>query len=87
MNKTLAKWFRKLHRWFAIPIAIAIVLALVVKLFGDPASNSIWDKIERLPSILMLVMAVTGTYLFLLPFFVKAKRNKRIAPAPKATEQ
>jgi len=53
------------------------VLALVVKLFGDPGSNSVWVKIERLPSILMLVMAITGIYLFLLPYYAKSRRNKR----------
>ena len=34
-----------------------------------------WDKI---PSILMLFMAITGAYLFLLPYIVKSRRNKSL---------
>ncbi len=38
-----------------------------------------WEKWEKLPSILMLLMALTGSYLYLLPYIVKGQR-KRKAP-------
>jgi hypothetical protein len=37
-----------------------------------------WTKWEKLPSLLMLFMAVTGAYLYLLPYIVKAQRKKKI---------
>jgi len=80
MTKFLAKWFRKFHRWIAVPTALAIPAALVIKLIGDPELKGLWEKIDNLPSILMLIMALSGAYLFLLPYIVKGQRKKRTVP-------
>ncbi|MHB0923657.1 MAG: hypothetical protein ACYC6H_12455 [Bellilinea sp.] len=80
MTKLLAKWFRKFHRWIAVPTALAIPAALVIKLIGDPELKSMWEKIDNLPSILMLIMALSGAYLFLLPYIVKGQRKKKTVP-------
>lgn len=77
MTKILAKWFRKFHRWIAVPTALAIPAALIIKLIGDPKLKGIWEKIDNLPSILMLIMAISGAYLFLLPYIVKGQRKKK----------
>ena len=77
MTKTLSKWFRKFHRWIAVPTAIAIPAALIIKLSGNPKLLEAWDKLEKIPSILMLIMALSGAYLFLLPYIVKGQRKKR----------
>jgi hypothetical protein len=77
MTKSLSKWLRKFHRWIVVPTALSIPVASVIKLIGNPKLTALGAKWDKLPSILMLVMALTGAYLFLLPYIVKAQRKKR----------
>ncbi len=77
MTKFLSKWFRKFHRWIAVPTALMIPAAVIIKLIGSPEVIAAWEKLEKIPSILMLVMAISGAYLFLLPYIVKGQRKKR----------
>jgi len=77
MTKWLSKWLRKFHRWIAVPTAIAIPVALIIKLIGNPQLVETWEKLDKIPSILMLVMALSGAYLFLLPYIAKGQRKKR----------
>lgn len=79
MNKTLNKWFRQIHRWIAVPTALLIPVAVIIKLAGSPEIAALWEQWDKLPSILMLFMAITGSYLFLLPYLVKNKRRKSAA--------
>ena len=84
MTKTLSKWFRKFHRWIAVPTALIIPLAVIIKLVGDPQIVAAWERLDKIPSVLMLVMAISGAYLFLLPYIVKGQRKKRIESLPKS---
>ncbi|PKN84649.1 MAG: hypothetical protein CVU46_13500 [Chloroflexi bacterium HGW-Chloroflexi-8] len=77
MTKWLSKWLRKFHRWIAIPTAIAIPLAVIIKLVGNQNLVETWEKLDKIPSLLMLIMALSGAYLFLLPYIVKGQRKKR----------
>ena len=77
MTKFFSKWFRKFHRWIAVPTALAIPAALIIKLVGDPQLVAAWEKYDKIPSILMLIMAISGAYLFLLPYIVKGQRKKK----------
>lgn len=77
MTKTLSKWFRKFHRWIAVPTALVIPAALIIKLVGSEQLVATWERLDKIPSILMLVMAITGAYLFLLPYIVKGQRKKK----------
>lgn len=79
MTKFLSKWFRKFHRWIAVPTALAIPAAVVIKLVGDQKAAALWEKLDKIPSILMLIMAISGAYLFLLPYIVKGQRKKNTA--------
>lgn len=76
MTKFLSKWFRKFHRWIAVPTALAIPVAFIIKLIGDPQIVAAWERLDKIPSILMLIMAISGAYLFLLPYIIKAKRKR-----------
>lgn len=78
MTKFLAKWVRKFHRWIAIPTAIAIPAALIIKVIGNPNLIKAWEKFEKFPSILMLIMAISGSYLYLLPYIAKGQRKRRV---------
>jgi hypothetical protein len=60
MTKILNKWFRKFHRWIAVPTALAIPAVVVIKLVGDPRTVAVWEKLDKIPSILILIMAISG---------------------------
>ena len=77
MTKFLSKWLRKFHRLIAVPTAIAIPAVLILKLVGNKELMEIWQKLEKIPSILMLIMALSGAYLFLIPYIAKGQRKKR----------
>lgn len=77
MTKFLSKWFRKFHRWIAVPTALAIPAAVIIKLFGDPQLVAAWERLDKIPSVLMLVMAISGAYLLLLPYIVRGQRKKK----------
>ncbi len=81
MTKFLSKWFRKFHRWIAVPTALAIPAAVVIKLVGNQQLVEAWEKLEMLPSLLMLIMAISGSYLFLLPYIIKGQRKKKAVSA------
>ena len=76
MTKFLSKWLRKFHRWIAVPTALAIPAAFVIKMTGDTQLAETWEKLDKIPSVLMLIMAISGAYLFLLPYIVKGQRTK-----------
>jgi hypothetical protein len=81
MNKVLNKWLRKIHRWIAVPTALAIPAAVVIKLVGSQRLVELWERWDKIPSVLMLAMAITGAYLFLLPYLVRAQRRKQAVSA------
>ncbi len=84
MNKFLSKWFRQIHRWIAVPTALLILAAFIIKMAGNPEIAALWEKWDKLPSILMLFMAITGSYLYLLPYIVKGQRKRRTDAAQNA---
>ncbi len=77
MQKFLNKWTRKAHRWFAIPTVILIPLTIFIK-FGGPNLKGVFPpQMEQFQSLLMLTLAITGAYLFLVPYITKWQRDKR----------
>ena len=71
MPKFLNKYVRKLHRWLALPF---VVLILTIVLTRDtPLSFAV----QRAQQILMLAMALTGLYLFILPWWAKWRKRER----------
>ena len=77
MTKFLSKWFRKFHRWIAVPTALAIPAAVIIKFAGSPEMAATWEKLDKIPSILMLIMAISGAYLFLLPYIARQQRKNK----------
>ena len=55
MNKLINKWFRKIHRWIAVPTALLILIAFIIKMVGNPEVAALWEKWDKLPSVLMLL--------------------------------
>lgn len=63
-----------------MPTALAIPAAVIIKLVGNPQIVAVWEKLNKIPSILMLIMAISGAYLFLLPYIIKGQRKKKTNP-------
>ncbi len=76
MTKFFNKWTRKFHRWIAIPTVIIIPLAVISKFTAD-ASEHLPPQIEQFQSILMLLLVISGSYLYLIPYITKWQRNRR----------
>ena len=70
------KWTRRFHRWIAIPTIIIIPLAVISK-FSGGGTEHLPPQIEQLQSILMLLLVISGTYLYLIPYLTKWQRNRR----------
>jgi len=75
--KSWNKWSRKLHRWFAIPTLILIPLSIILKLSGNGQLMAKIPQWEMAQSLLMLLLVITGGYLYLIPYISKWQREKR----------
>ena len=75
--KSWNKWSRKLHRWFAIPTLILIPLSIILKLSGNGRLMAQIPQWEAIQSLLMLLLVISGGYLYLIPYISKWQRNKR----------
>ena len=76
------KWLRKIHRWFAVPTLILIPISVILKVSGNGQIMASIPQWEIAQSLLMLLLAITGGYLYLIPYLSKRKRNKRRETAP-----
>ena len=74
--KFLSKWLRKIHRWLAVPTALLIPTAVILK-FTSSSGLRLPPQIEQVQSLLMLILAISGSYLFLLPYIMKWTRKYR----------
>ena len=75
MKKFFNKWTRKFHRWIAVPTIIIIPLAVISK-FSGSGEEHLPFQVEQLQSILMLLLVISGSYLYLIPYFTKWVRNR-----------
>jgi hypothetical protein len=69
MNKFLNKWLRKFHRWLVLPF-IGLLLTVIFTR-GTPLG----DNAQRMQAMLMIIMAISGAYLWVLPYWTKWKRK------------
>lgn len=77
MMKFFNKWLRKIHRWLAVPTIFLIPIAIVIKFSGNPVWQAKLKQFDMVQSLLMLALAITGAYLYLLPYIVKWQRKQR----------
>jgi hypothetical protein len=77
MTKFFNRWLRKIHRWIAVPTAILIPIAVVIKFSGRPDWQVVLKQFDSIQSLLMLALAITGAYLYLLPYITKWQRKQR----------
>lgn len=70
MDKFLRKWVRRSHRWMVLPF-IAMILTVIIA-----RGTQVGDVAQRFQSIFLIYMAVTGAYLYLLPYWSKWRRAR-----------
>lgn len=71
MSRTL----RLIHRWLA-PVFIVIMIAVI-----STQGSSIGSIFQRVQQGMVLVFALSGLYLFTLPWWVKWQRSKQRSKA------
>ena len=76
MTKWFNKWLRKIHRWISVPTFLSIPFMLFVKLTKG-AYIQISPQFEMAQQLLIFALAITGAYLYFIPYIVKAQRNRR----------
>jgi len=72
IGKYLRKYLRKAHRWLALPFAALIIVVLATR------GSSLGEGVQQAQQILLLIMALTGLYLFLLPWWTKLKKGRAV---------
>jgi uncharacterized membrane protein YobD (UPF0266 family) len=70
VGKFLRKYIRKTHRWLALPFAALVVTLLLAR------GTSFAPLAQQAQQVLLLVMALTGLYLFFLPWWTRWKRDR-----------
>jgi len=75
MNKFFNNCTRKFHRWLAVPTVIIIPLA-VISIFSASGAELLPPQLEQFQSILMLLLVISGSYLYLVPYITKWNRNR-----------
>jgi hypothetical protein len=76
MIKFFNKWSRKFHRWIAIPTIVIVPLAVISKFSGDGIEH-LPPQLEQLQSVFMLLLVISGIYLYLIPYIIKWQRKRR----------
>jgi len=71
MSKFLNKYTRKLHRWLALPFVTLLIITVAVR--NTPAGLAA----QRAQQIILLTMALTGLYLYVLPWWVKWRKHHK----------
>jgi hypothetical protein len=65
-------WVRQIHRWLSITFAVAVIVNIVALAQKEPA---LWvGLLALLPLVLLLL---TGLYLFVLPYATKWHSGRR----------
>ncbi len=71
MRSSLNRWVRQFHRWFAYPFVLLIILLIFMR------QSEAGAVLLRIQQAMVLVMALTGCYMLLLPYLTKRRRARR----------
>ena len=76
MTKFLNKWLRKAHRWISVPTFLSIPIMLFVRVTKG-AYFTVPPQFEAAQQLLIFLLALSGAYLYFIPYIVKSQRKKR----------
>ena len=66
------RWFRQIHRWLSIAFTAAVIVNVAAMAQKEPA---VWVGVLALVPLVLLLL--TGLYLFALPHAVKWSNGRR----------
>jgi hypothetical protein len=78
----MSKWAqltRRWHRWVAVPMFLMVPISAALRLSGNGKILKDIPAWEAAQSILILVLALTGAYLYVFRLVNKRKRQRRSA--------
>jgi uncharacterized membrane protein YhaH (DUF805 family) len=67
----MSRWLRLVHRWLA-PVFIVAMIAVL-----STQGSSIGPILQRIQQGMVVIFALTGLYLFVLPWWVKWRRTRQ----------
>ncbi|MGD9979546.1 MAG: hypothetical protein AB7H66_03315 [Hyphomonadaceae bacterium] len=67
----MSRFVRQFHRWIAIVFTLGVIVNTVVIFTGD-GEPAFW--VYLLALIPLFLLLITGLYLFVLPYVLKARR-------------
>ena len=65
---------RQVHRWFSIAFVAGVIAYILAMRHGQPPG---WMGV--FPLLPLILLLVTGLYLFVLPYAVRARSGRRAA--------
>lgn len=71
------KWSRKIHRWLSIPMFFLVPISVALKVSGNGKVMAAIPQWEMAQSLLMLMLVISGAYLYFLPSINKWARERR----------
>ena len=85
--KEWAQRARKWHRWFAIPMFFLVPIAVILKLTGNGSVVKDVPAFDAVQSILLLLLVLSGGYLYTFRLVNRKKRMRRSAAAIESASQ
>ena len=85
--KEWAQRTRKWHRWLALPMLILVPISAALRLSGNGKIMKDIPAWEAVQSILLLLLALTGAYLYTFRLVNRRKRMRRSAAAIESSSQ
>lgn len=79
--KKWAQQARKWHRWIAIPMFFLVPAAAILKLTGNGKAMKDVPVFDAVQSVLLLLLVMTGGYLYVFRLINRRKRMSRTVAA------
>ena len=70
-------WVRQIHRWLSIAFTVAVIINTVAAV-----TDSYTNWIGALALVPLILLLVSGLYLFVLPYATKWRSGRRAGPVP-----
>lgn len=76
MSSNNNRWMRQVHRWVSLAFTAAVLINLVANATAGEQGPPLW--VGLLALVPLIVLLVTGLYLFALPYLSKRRSEQRI---------
>ena len=67
-----SKWVRQIHRWLSVAFTVTVIVTFIALAQETPV---VW--VSYVPLLPLALLALTGLYLFVLPYATKWRSGRR----------